>query len=185
MPYHNYILRKMIEDINGQFQLNENGWVTYQKVVDYLNLSQTELYHRALDYFVYNYSNVDSFIQDRDFVNGIIIGIGIFKKVHVLNDVLRSVIIDTLHILKVEVKDSRARITISLTQYDEIVRGGQLPGNHYLYTITSQYPFNPNGYQKDVYEQAFSKSHLKALETIASVERTLNGDSALKKDEIW
>jgi hypothetical protein len=150
-----------------------------------MNLNQTELYHRALDYFVYNYSNVDSFIQDRDIAKGIIIGIGIYKKVHVLDDVLQNLIINTLHILKVEVKDNRARITISLTQYDEIVRGGQLPGNHYLYTITSQFPFNPNGYQKDVYEQAFRKSHLKALETIASVERTLRGDSVQKKDEIW
>ena len=175
----------MVEDINGQWQLDENGCITCQKVVDYMNLSQTELYHRALDYFVYNYSNVDSFIQDRDIVNGIIIGKGVFKKVHVLDDVLQNLIINTLHILKVEVKDNRARITISLTQYDEIVSGGQLPGNHYLYTITSQFPFNPNGYQKDVYEQAFRKSHLKALETIASVERTLRGDSVQKKDEIW
>jgi hypothetical protein len=65
------------------------------------------------------------------------------------------------------------------------VRGGELPGNHYLYTISSQYPFNPDGYQKDVYEQAFFKSHLKALETIASVERTLSEGSTLKKDEVW
>jgi hypothetical protein len=175
----------MVENINGQWQLDENGYDTCQKVVDYLNLSQTELYHRALDYFVYNYGDVDSFIQNRDIVNGTIIGKGIFKKVHVLNDVLQSIIIDTLHILKVEVKDSRARITISLTQYDEIVRGGELPGNHYLYTISSQYPFNPNGYQKDLYEQALFKSHLKALETLAAVERALSGDSTQKKDEIW
>jgi hypothetical protein len=175
----------MVKDINGQLQLDENGYITYQKLVDYLNLSQTELYNRALDYFVYNYGDDDSYIQNRDVVNGIIIGKGIFKKVHVLNDVLQSIIIDTLHILKVEVKENRARITISLTQYDEIVRGGELPGNHYLYAISSQYPFNPNGYQKDLYEQALCKSHLKALETIASVERTLRGDSAKKKDEIW
>jgi hypothetical protein len=175
----------MVENINGQWQLDENGYITYQKVVDYLNLSQSELYNRALDYFVYNFSNVDSFIQNRDIVNGIITGKGIFKKVHVLNDVLQSVIIETLHTLKIEVKDSKARITLSLTQYDEIVRGGELPGNHYLYAISSQYPFNPNGYRKDVYEPAFSKSHLKALETLAAVERALKGDSTQKKDEIW
>jgi hypothetical protein len=90
-----------------------------------------------------------------------------------------------LNILKVEVKDGRARITISLTQYDEAVRGDQLPANHYLYPISKQYPINPNGYQKDLYEQAFYKSHLKALETIASVERALRGDSTQKKDENW
>jgi hypothetical protein len=175
----------MLEEINGQHQLDENGYATYQKVVDCLNLSKTELYNRAMDYFVHNYCDVNSIIENRDVVNGIIVGKGIFKKVNVLNDILQSVMINTLHILKVEVKDGRARITISLTQYDEIVRGGELPGNHYLYPISNQYPFNPNGYQKDLYEQAFNKSHLKALDTIASVERALIGDSTQKKDENW
>jgi hypothetical protein len=175
----------MLEEINGQWQLDENGYVTYQKVVDCLNLKQTELYNRAMDYFVYNYSDVNSVIQNRDIVNGIIIGKGIFKKVHVLNDVLESVVIGTLYILKVEVKDHRARITISLTQYDEAVRGGELPGNHYLYPISKQHPINPYGYQKDLYEQAFYKSHLKALETISSIERALRGDSTQGKNENW
>jgi hypothetical protein len=175
----------MLEEINGQYQLDENGYSTYQKVFDFLNLSKTELYNRAMDYFVHNYGDVNSIIDNRDVVNGIIVGKGIFKKVNVLNDLLQSVMIDTLHILKVEVKDGRARITISLTQYDEIVRGGELPGNHYLYPISNQYPFNPIGYQKDLYEQAFNKSQLKALETIASVERALRGDNTQKKDGNW
>jgi hypothetical protein len=175
----------MPEEINDQWRLEENGYITFQKVVDFLNLNKTELYNRAMDYFANYYGDVNSVIQDRDIVNGIIIGKGIFRKVHAHNDVLQSIIIDTLHILKVEVKDNRARITLSLTQYDEIMRGGELPGNHYLYPIQNQYPFNPNCYQKDLYEQAFYKSQLKALETIASVERALRGDSTQKKDENW
>ncbi|MCJ7448725.1 MAG: DUF4468 domain-containing protein [Bacteroidales bacterium] len=173
----------MLEEINGQWQLDENGYVTYQKVVDCLNLNKTELYNRAMDYFVYNYGDVNSVIQNRDVVNGIIIGKGIFKNVHVLNGVLLSNIIDTWHILKVEVKDGRARITISLTHYDETVKGGELPDNHYLYPISEQYPINPKGYQKNLYEQAFYKSHLKALETIDLVERALKEGSVTKKDE--
>jgi hypothetical protein len=175
----------MLEEIKDLWQLDENGYATYKKVVDFLNLSKTELYNRAMNFFVDNYSDVNSVIQNRDVVNGIIIGKGIFKKVHVLNDVLQNIIIDTLHILEVEVKDGRARITISLTQYDEAVSGGEYPENHYLYPISKQYPINPDGYQKDLYEQAFYKSHLKALETIASVERALREDSTQKKDENW
>jgi hypothetical protein len=175
----------MIEKNNDQRELDENGYVTCQKVVDCLNLNKTELYNRAMDYFVHNYGDLNSYIEDRNVVNGIIIGKGVFKKIHVLNEVLQNTIIDTWHILEVEVKDGRARITLSLTQYDEIVRGGELPGNHYLYPIPNQYPFNLNGYQKELYEQAFKKSQLKALETIASVERALRGDSILKKDENW
>jgi hypothetical protein len=175
----------MIEKNNDQRELDENGYVTCQKVVDCLNLNKTELYNRAMDYFVHNYGDVDSVIQNRDVVNGIIIGKGIFKKIHAVNDVLQSTTIDTLHILTVEVKDGRARITISLTQYDERMRGGELPDNHYLYPISAQYPFNPNGYQKNLYEVAFYKSHLKALETIASVERALKADSTQNKNDSW
>jgi hypothetical protein len=175
----------MPEEINGQLQPDENGYVTYQKVVDGLNLSKTELYNRAMDYFVHNYGDINSVIQDRDVVNGIIIGKGVFKKIHFLNEALQNTVIDTLHILEVEVKDDKARITITLTHYDEIMRGGELPGNHYLYPISNQFPFNPNSYRKELYEQAFKESQLKALETIASVERALRGDVSGKKDENW
>jgi hypothetical protein len=173
----------MLEEINGQWQLDENGYVTYQKVVDCLNLKKTKLYNRAMDYFVYNYSDVNSVIQNRDVANGIIAGKGVFKNVHILNDVLLSNIIDTWYILKVEVKDGRGRITLSLTQYDETVRGGELPDNHYLYPISEQYPINPNGYQKNLYEQAFNKSNLKAIETLDLVERALKEGIVKKKDE--
>ena len=175
----------MPQEINSQLQPDENGYITYQKVVDGLNLSKTELYNRSMDYFVSNYGDVNSVIQDRDVVNGIIIGKGAFRKIHVLNEVLQNTVIDTWHILEVEVKDGRARITITLTNYDEIVRGGELPGNHYLYPISNQYPFNPTGYQKELYEQAFNKSHLKALETIDSVETALRGGGIRNKDENW
>jgi hypothetical protein len=173
----------MPEEKNGQWELDENGYVTYQKVVECSNLNKTKLYNRAMDYFVYNYRDVNSVIQNRDVANGIIVAKGVFKNVHSLTDVLLSNKIDTWHILKVEVKDGRARITFSLTHYDETVSGGELPDNHYLYPISVQYPFNPNGYQKDFYEQAFHKSHLKALETIDLFEKALKEGGVAKKDE--
>ena len=173
----------MLEDIKDQWQPGENGCVTCHKVVDCLSLNKTELYNRAMNYFVSNYGDVDSVIQERDTVNGIIAAKGVFKNVHTLNDVLQTNIVDTWHILKVEVKDGKARITISLTQYNETVKGSMLPDVHYLYPITEQYPYNPNAYQKQLYAQAFCNSHLKALETINLVERALTEGVATKKDE--
>jgi hypothetical protein len=175
----------MREENKGQWQLDENEYVTYQKVVDCPDLNKTELYKRTLDHFIHNYTDVNSVIQERDVANGIIIGKGVFKKVNVLNNVLQSNIVDTWHILKVQVKDGRARITLSLTQYEETVKGRELPDVHYLYPITKQYPFNPTGYQKDLYEQAFNKSNLKALEKIASVEKALMTDTAQNKKDSW
>jgi hypothetical protein len=175
----------MPEEIKGQWQLDEKEYVTYQKVVDCPEINKTELYKRAMDYFVDNYSDVNSVIQERDVVNGTIIGKGVFKKIQVHNSVLKNSFVDTWHILKVEVKDNRAKITLSLTQYDESVRGSEQPDIHYLYPISKQYPFNPACYQKDLYEQAFNKSQLKAVETIASVERALLAKSSQNKNDTW
>lgn len=175
----------MFKEIIDLWKFDENGNATFQKVVGNLKRGKAELFNRAMNFFIQNYADVDSVILDRDLVNGIIIGKGIFKKVHFLKDVLQSVTIDTLYLLKVEVKDGSARITVTLTQYDEIVKGGELPGNHYLYPISSQYPINPTGYGKDLYEQSFYKSHLKALETVASLESALGGNITPGKDEKW
>ncbi len=175
----------MSEEIIDQWQLDENEYVTCQKVVDYPELDKTELYNRAMNFFVTNYSDINSVIQERDVVNGIIIGKGVFKKIQVVNTVLRNSSVDTWHILKVEVRAGRARITLSLTQYDEAVRGSELPDIHYLYPVSKQYPFNPKGYQKNFYEQAFNKSQLKALETIAFVERTLMTEITQNKNDNW
>lgn len=175
----------MTEEIKKKWQLDENEYVTWQKVVDCPKIDKMELYKRAMDYFIGNYSDLNSVIQDRDVVNGIIIAKGVFKKVQVQNSVLKNSFVDTWHILKVEVKDDRAKITLSLIQYDESVRGSEPPDIHYLYPISKQYPFNPYGYQKDLYEQAFNKSQLKAVETIASVESALLAKSAQNKNDSW
>jgi hypothetical protein len=175
----------MAEEIKAQWQLDENGYVTYLKVVDCPKTDKTELYKRAMDYFVDNYSDVNSVIQERDVVNGIIIVKGVFRKVQVHNSVLRNSVVDTWQILKVEVKDGRAKITLSLTQYEESVRGSEPPDIHYLYPITKQYPFNLTGYEKDLYEQAFNISLQKAVEAIASVEKALLEESTKNKNDTW
>ncbi len=84
-----------------------------------------------------------------------------------------------------QVKDGRTKITLSLTQYEETVRGRELADVHYLYPVTKQFPFNPTGYQKDLYEKAFNKSQQKALETISLVEKALKADSIQNKKDNW
>ena len=175
----------MPEEMTEQWQLDDNGYVTWQKVVDCPGVSKTELYQRSLDYFIVNYSDVNSVIQERDIPNGTIIGKGVFKKVQVNNSVLKNCIVDTWYLLKTEVRDNRVKITISLTQYDESVRGSEPPDIHYLYPVSKQYPFNPAGYQKDLYEQALKISKSRAVVTIASAESALLGESMQNKNDNW
>ncbi len=175
----------MSEKTKGQWQIDENEYVTWQKVVDCPDLNKTELYRRTLDYFLQNYSDVNSIIQERDIPNGVIIGKGVYKKVNALNGDLENKTVDTWHLLKVQVRDGKVRITLSLTQYEETVRGRELADVHYLYPVTKQFPFNPTGYQKDLYEHAFNNSHLKALETMASVVKGLKAESTQNTSDTW
>lgn len=175
----------MSEKTKGQWQVDENEYVTWQKVIDSPEMKKTELYRRALDYFLRNYTDLNSVIQERDIPNGVIIGKGVYKKVNVLNGDLENKAVDTWYLLKVQVKDGRAKITLSLTQYEETVRGRELADVHYLYPVTKQFPFNLTAYEKELYGQAFNKSQLKALETISSVEKALKDESALNKNDNW
>jgi hypothetical protein len=175
----------MSEKTNGQWQVDENEYVTWQKVVDCTDLNKTELYNRTLDYFLHNYTDVNSAILERDIPNGTIISKGVYKKVNFFNSDMENKIIDTWHLIKVQIKDGRAKITLSLTQYEETVRGRELADVHYLYPVTKQFPFNLTGYQKDLYEKAFNKSQQKALETISLVEKALKADGLQNKDDNW
>ncbi|MCU0461062.1 MAG: DUF4468 domain-containing protein [Bacteroidales bacterium] len=168
-----------------QWKLDDNGYVTWQKIIDCPGVSKTELYQRSLDYFIVNYSDVNSVIQERDIPNGTIIAKGIFKKVQVNNSVLKNCVVDTWYLLKTEIRDNRIKITLSLTQYDESVRGSEPPDIHYLYPVSKQYPFNPTGYQKDLYEMAFKISQSRAVETIANVEEALIAGNAQGISDNW
>jgi len=175
----------MTEVMTEQWRLDDNGYIIWQKVADCPGVGKTELYQRSLDYFISNYSDVNSVIQERDIPNGTIIGKGVFKKVQVHNSVLKNCVVDTWYLLRTEVKDNRVKITLSLTQYDESVRGSEPPDVHYLYPVSKQYPFNLTGYQKDLYEMAFKNSQSKAVETIANVEKALRAGSKQDKRDNW
>lgn len=175
----------MAEDIKGQWQTDENGHVIMQEVVECHSINKATLYNRAMNYFTCNYSDISSAILERDQVNGIIIGKGVFKKVYHYNSVLKNISVDTQYILKVEARDGRAKITLTLTEYDESVRGSEPPYVHYLYPVSKKSPFNTASYQADIYKQAFNISHLRTVETIASVEKALMEEGTQKNKDNW
>jgi len=115
----------MYEDIKGQWQTDENGDAIMRKVVECHSVNKAMLYDRAMNYFTCNYSDISSVILEKDQVNGIIIGEGVFKRGYHYSSVLKNISVDTQNILIVEVRAGRAKITLTLTQYDESVRGSE------------------------------------------------------------
>ena len=115
---------------------------------------------------IYNYNNAESVIQEDDEDEGRIIGKGLFDDVHVGFNIA-SWYFDMYHILRVDVKEGRARILITLTEYHVLSKDldGNI-GSDSDYPIASAYPIEPKGSMKTMYGKAFYNSHLRAQQTI-------------------
>ena len=175
----------MSEKIEGRWQIDDNEHVAFQKIVNCPGIDKEELYSRALNFFTAEFSDNSSVIQERNTFTGIIIAKGVFKKVSILNTVLRNSSVDTFYILKTEVRDGRARITITLTHYDESVRGNDPPDIHYLYLVSKQFPFNATDHYRDLYGEAYRVSQSRALELISSAEKALLADALPSGRDSW
>ncbi|GAB3221106.1 DUF4468 domain-containing protein [Algoriphagus aestuariicola] len=177
--------KTQLDEIQGLYEIDNTGNLSYVAVIEDINLTKEEIYNRALSYFIHTYNDANSVIQDKNEENGTIIGKGIFPNVHTGSGlVTRS--FSVIHILRIDVKDNRARVIITLTNYD--VKSYDLDGNMYPsnYPISGSYPFNPKGGEKNFHGQAFVKAHLKADETFLALENALrNGvvSGDLKSDD--
>ena len=63
--------KRMLSEIEGQWQVDNNNNVTYNRVVEIKGITKYNLFNRALNYFVYNYQgDANSIIQTKDKENG-------------------------------------------------------------------------------------------------------------------
>lgn len=164
--------KTMLSEIEGQWQLDENMDLTYKRVIEVDGISKNELFNRANNYFVYNYGDANSVIQTKDKESGIIIGKGKYCDVHVGYGLV-TIYVSTWHILRVDVKEGKARVIITLNDYDKIICGGDTPDSHITARISQEFPIVPKGKYKNVMGKAFYKSHIRAIETLDSVEKAL------------
>jgi len=121
--------KSMLNEIEGQWSLDDNGNVTYTRVVEAGDLSKDEIYNRVLNYFVYNYGSGKSVIQTQDKDLGRVVGKGLYDDVHV-GISLVTTYIDCWHIARVDIKEGRARIILTLTEYEKKVVGGNTPPSY-------------------------------------------------------
>lgn len=117
--------KEMLAEIDGKWQLDDNGNVTIVKIVEAPDLKKDEIFNRALNYFTYNYVSGKSVIQTQDKENGLIVGKGIYDNVHIGMSIVTTYV-DAWHILRVDVKDGRARVIVTLTEYEKKIVGGNV-----------------------------------------------------------
>jgi hypothetical protein len=172
----------MLKEIEGQWSLDDNGNVTYQRIVEVPEMKKDDIYSRVLNYFVYNYGSGKSVIQTQDKENGQIIGKGLYEDLHTFSNGFGWIILSTWHIVRVDVKDGKARIILTLTEYSEDFKGSV--SSH---LVREEYPVNNDGNRKNITGKSFYKSHLKAIASLNSIEKAIKEGNTSKKleDDKW
>lgn len=161
----------MMKEIEGEWKLNENSCPVYSKVIEAKGVNKDELYKRVLEYFVHNYRSGKDVIQTQDKELGLIIGRGLYD-----TDIKSSFLdYDCYHLISVEVKDERVRVTIILQEY-AFKNTLASPPVYNAYKIYDLYPIKqktPN-HNKNLSGEAFYLSHKKALKTFDDLEKVIN-----------
>lgn len=168
----------MLNEIEGQWSLDDNSNVTYQRIVEVPEMKGDDIYDRVLNYFIYNYGSGKSVIQTQDNEKGLVIGKGIYDRLHTFSNGTGWVYLGTWHIVRVDVKDGRARIIITLTEYLEDYKGSLSTTN-----VSKEFPINKDGSRKNIMGKAFYKSHLRVIETLESIEKAIKEGNTSKQIE--
>ncbi len=172
----NRATKAMLAEIEGRWQLDNNGNVTMSKVIEMPGISKDELYNRALSYFTYNYRQGDAVIQIDDKGQGLIIGKGLYPNVY---SGLLSVF-STYHIVRVDVKEERVRVLVTMTAYrveDVGVVSELLFGTIVLNTcdwpVSSRFPIVKADEDKNAMAKLFYNSIQCAMNTMDMIEKSL------------
>ncbi len=174
--------KEMLSEIEGKWELDDNSNVTIVKIIEIPELKRDEIFNRALNYFTYNYVSGKSVIQTQDKENGLIVGKGIYDNVHIGMSIITTYV-DAWHILRIDVKDGKARMIITLTEYELKISGGDTPPSYSTVKIAQEYPINKKGRSKTVMTKAFYKAFKKANNSLDALEKAIRDGSTSKAIE--
>lgn len=165
----------LISEIEGQWSTDENKNLTYQKVVEMPGIGKDILYQRSENYFIYNYGSGKDVIQTKDKEQGLIIGKGLWPGFYV-GITFGTMTYSANHILRVDVKDEKARITLTVQSYDLLYSDGKNT-NEYTLPIGSMFPINSESTTKTMDGKAFYNLHFKCIAAIETVINSLKNDA--------
>ncbi len=175
--------KKLLAEIEGKWQKDENCNVSFTKVIENINLPKDSIYNRALAYITHSYKDCGCYDEGGDLIEdkakGIIVQKGIFE--NTLHRVLPApslmpvmiVQMDTYYKLQIEIKDFGAQIIITLTDYHRIMAGGLNSSSRKKYSVSSSFPVNKKGNKKNTFGKTFYKSYQRGQQSFMEIEIAL------------
>jgi len=184
--------KEMLQELQGKWELDDNNNITFVKIIDSINLTKEEIYNRALAYFTYNYGKGDWVVQLEDKESGVIVGKGIYPNVYSGFFILNPVSFDTTHLIRIDVKDRRARVVVTLQSYEKSVyyystTYSPSRTDKYSEFIYKTFPVSESRTQKNLYTNAFYYSYKAAMNSIDEIEKSIRtGNTSSKiENEDW
>lgn len=174
----------LFDKVKDEWVLDEKGNVTFSKVIEIGDVDKGELYTRALSYFTYNYNSGDDVIQVKDKEKGLIIGKGIYPDIHI-GGVLIISTFSIPHILRVDIKDGKVRVIITIQEYKVKVSDGKSIPNYNTFLVSERFPFAKDA-QKKIMCNVIYKTVQRVKESFASIEKSLKeGNTTSDENDDW
>lgn len=168
--------------------IDNNKNLVFTKVLDSLNTSKDVLYTRAKSYIVYNYNDANKVIQQDDKEAGTIIGKGKYLDFYTSTNKIKGAmgwtytILDNYsltHILRIDVKENRARIIIMFDYYD--IARKITATNPLNYLSSSNTTYFDNLLSPDIKRAIINTSPITELSIENRVENYINGNKTTKQ----
>lgn len=101
--------------------ITNNNELQITCIIDSLNYKKEQLYNMLLNYFVENYGDAKSVIQVQDKEVGQLVGKGLYSKFFIdkYSTPMWSHLVtyDSYHILRIDIKDNRIRVSLLVSEY--------------------------------------------------------------------
>jgi hypothetical protein len=173
----------LIDEIAGQWETDENKNLFYQKVIEMPGVDKSMLFQRAENYFIYNYGSGKDVIQTKDKEQGLIIGKGIWPNIY-FGVSIGSYKFGADHILRIDIKDEKARITLTVQRYNVEYRYDKTVMD-YPALLLGTYPINADSKSKTMEGKAFYNLHQKCVNTLNNLTDNMKNDAIKQTNSSW
>lgn len=98
--------------------VDDHNNITLSRVIEINERTAEDIFTKANTFFVYNYNSANSVIQLSDKDRGLIIGKGLWTDIQINSGFANTQSISAHHILRIDTKDGRARISVTVQSVD-------------------------------------------------------------------
>ncbi|WP_128152771.1 DUF4468 domain-containing protein [Apibacter raozihei] len=159
----------------------EDGNIVVTKTIENIGETKDEIYKRVKSYFTRSYGSANSVIQTDDKEGGLVIGKGLY--LNMTTFLLGTWKTNAYHILRIDIKDGRARIICTATTI--IPNSSSYLDDKYEYAIANYLPITDKrapAMTKKAQEEAFNALVEKMQESVESLAQTIKGEGGVKKE---